>query len=478
MSIDEDPAAARSPGPSVQDLLAADSRPVPASLLDHGYVPQGTAEVPKRRYTSPEFAALEAEYLWTRTWQMACHVDSLRDPGDHVVYDVAGQSLLVTRTRDGSIRAYHNACLHRGTKLRVDDGRVASFRCPFHGWRWDLDGSLVELPADWDFPQIRDDPTISCLPEAQVAEWCGFVFVNIDPGAPPFEQYADKLVEHFDRDFGLERRYVSFHAVKEVPANWKICMEAFAEGYHVIATHPQILEFTADTNSEYSIWADSPHVTRFYNGFGSQSPHLGELTEQQVADAYLAFAAKLPSGAVPVPDGETARKVVAEVFRGAMGDRYGHDMSGYSDAEMLDAILYHLFPAFAPWAGVGQSLVYRWRPGATPSTCFMDVIRMTPVPDGADRPDPAPVQRLSLDQSWHEATGMGGLAEVFEQDMANLPRVQAGMSSSGKRGVTFANYQEARLRLLHRLIDRFVLEGLAADGRSADLVAPYLVPDG
>ncbi|CAN5436520.1 hypothetical protein BH23ACT3_BH23ACT3_00710 [soil metagenome] len=478
MSIPDGVGTARSVGPSVQDLLAADTRPVPTSLLDHGYVPQGSADVPKVRYTSPEFAALEAEYLWTRTWQMACHVDHLRQPGDHVVYDVAGESLIVTRTRDGSIRAYHNSCLHRGTKLRVDDGRVASFRCPFHGWKWDLDGNLAELPADWDFPHVRDDPTSSCLPEAKVAEFCGFVFVNMDDTAPPFDEYADKLVEHFSRDFGMADRYVSFHAVKEVPANWKICMEAFAEGYHVIATHPQILEFTADANSEYSIWPDSPYVTRFYNGFGSQSPHLGELTEQQVADAYLAFSAKAPKGSFEVPDGGSARAVVAEVFRGAMGERYRHDMSAYSDAEMLDAILYHLFPAFAPWAGAGQSLTYRWRPGPSPDSCFMDVIRMTPVPDGADRPEPAPVQRLRLDQAWTDAEGMAGLAEVFEQDMANLPRVQAGMYSRGKRGVTFGHYQEARLRLLHRLIDRFVLEGLAADGRSTAEVEPYLVPEG
>lgn len=477
MTVTDTPGGARSAGPSVQDLLATDTRPVPPPLLDHEAAPQGRADVPKARYTSPEFAALEAEYLWTRTWQMACHVDHLRQPGDHVVYDVAGQSLIVTRTRDGSIVAHHNACLHRGTKLRTDDGRVASFRCPFHGWRWDLDGRLLEIPSGWDFPQIRDDPTRSCLPGAQVAEWCGFVFVNPDPGAPPFEQYAAKLVEHFDGHFGLEHRYIAFHAVKEVPANWKICMEAFGEGYHSIATHPQILEFAADENSQYSIWPESPFVTRFHNAFGSASPHLGDVDEQQVADAYLAFAARVPKGAVPVPDGASARHVVAEVFRGAMDERYGCDLSGHSDAEVLDAILYHLFPAFAPWAGVGQPLVYRWRPGPTPATCFMDVMRMAPVPDGAERPEPAPVQRLELEQSWHDAEGMGSLADVFEQDMANLPRVQAGMSSTGKSTVTFADYQEARMRMHHRLIDRFVLEGLAAAGRDRAEVDRFVVPD-
>jgi phenylpropionate dioxygenase-like ring-hydroxylating dioxygenase large terminal subunit len=474
----------RSAGPSVQELLATDTRAVPVSLRDHSYVTQGVTDVAKHRYTSAAFAALEAEYLWTRTWQMACHVDELVNAGDHVVYDVAGQSLIVVRTQDGSIKAFHNACLHRGTKLRVDDGRVASFRCPFHGWRWDLDGTLVELPAEWDFPQIWEDPVRSALPQASVAMWEGFVFVNMDPHAPPFEDYASILVEHFDRDFDMAGRYKAFHAVKEVPANWKVCMEAFSEGYHVIATHPQILEFTADENSEYSIWPDNPYVTRFVNGFGSQSPHLGGLTEQQVANAYLAFSVKAAragqgSPGVEVPEGSNARQVVAEIFRGAMAERFGADMSQVSDSEILDAVLYHLFPAFAPWAGIGQPLVYRWRPGATPDTCFMDVIRMAPVPDGEPRPEPAPVQRLRLEQRWTEAEGMAGLADVFEQDMANLPRVQAGLkSTAGKTGVSFGRYMEARLRMWHRLIDQFIERGLGADGRDSAELAPYRVAPG
>ena len=470
----------RSTGPSVQDLLVADSRQVPLSLTDHSYVSQGKADVPKLRYTSHEFAALENEYMWTRTWQMACTLDELAQAGDHVVYDVADQSLIVTRTKDGSIKAFHNSCLHRGTKLRVEDGRVASFRCPFHGWRWDLNGELAEIPAQWDFPQVLHEGDTD-LPQALVAVWCGFVFVNLDPEAMPFEKVADKLIEHFSRDFDMENRYKAFHAVKEVPANWKVCMEAFAEGYHVIATHPQILEFAGDTNSEYSIWADSPFVTRFINGFGIQSPHLGDLSEQQVADAYLAFSARSARGSVEVPDGSSAREVVAEIFRSVMGPIYGKDLSKVSDSEMLDAHLYHLFPAFVPWAGVGQSLTYRWRPGPTPDTCYMDVLRMMPVPDGQERPAPAPIQRLRLEQSWKEAEGMSGLADVFEQDMANLPKVQLGLkitAKNAKKGVSFGLYQEARMRLIHRHIDQCIIDGLNADHRDVSELTPFITPPG
>lgn len=466
---------ARSTGPSVQDLLAADTRDVPVSLRDSSTAFQGSTDVARSRYTSADFAELENRYLWTRTWQMACTEDQLRQPGDHVVYDVADQSLIVVRDRDGAIRAYHNSCLHRGTKLRVDDGRVASFRCPFHGWRWDLEGNLSDLPAGWDFPQITEDPTRSCLPEAAVATWQGFVFVNFAEDPIPFERYADKLIEHFANDFNMADRYVAFHAVKEVPANWKVCMEAFGEAYHVIATHPQILEFCGDTNSEYSIWPESPYVTRFFNSFGVGSPHLGDVSPQQVADAQMTFSSRAPKGVLTVPEGSPARPMVAEVFRTAMSERFEADLSDVSDAEILDAVLYHLFPAFAPWAGIGQSLVYRWRPGPSPDTCFMDVIRMAPIPAGQPRPERAETQRLTLEQSWKEAQGMSGLAAVFEQDMANLPRVQAGLKSRGAKGVSFGLYQEGRMRLLHRLIDQCIVEGLAADGLGDQALQPYRV---
>jgi hypothetical protein len=158
-----------------------------------------------------------------------------------------------------------------------------------------------------------------------------------------------------------------------------------------------------------------------------------------------------------------------------MSGLYQTDLSNRSDSEMLDAILYHLFPAFAPWAGVGQPLVYRWRPGATPDTCFMDVYRMAPYPDSGEIPEPAPTSRLVLEQSWHEAAGMGGLADVFEQDMANLPRVQAGLKSTGKKGVSFGLYQEARLRKIHRMIDEYISTGLALQGRDDSALAPFRV---
>jgi hypothetical protein len=310
-----------------------------------------------------------------------------------------------------------------------------------------------------------------------VATWAGFVFVNMDQSAPPFERYAAKLIEHF-AGLPFARCYKALHVVKEVPANWKVCVEAFSEAYHVLATHPQLVGFSGDANSEYSIWPDAPYVTRFVNAFGVQSPHLGlDPPEERVVEAFLSFSARGGGETTQVGEGETAREVLAALFRRRMTETFQTDLSQVSDAEILDAILYHLFPAFSPWAGIGQPLVYRWRPGATPDTCFMDVMRLQPLPDGP-RPPPARQIRLTVEQPWSDVPGMGTLGAVLAQDMANLPRVQAGLKSTGKRTVSFGHYQEGRLRLFHRTIDRFILDGLARDGRPRSTIEPFLVPEG
>lgn len=478
-TLDNDPGVSHSRGPKVQEILKTDTRPVPKALTEFASPYVGSEDVKKARYTSQAFADLEKEFMWSKTWQFACLEAEIAAPGSHVVYDVADESLIVTRGNDGVVRALHNACMHRGTRLKDDDGTVASFVCPFHGWEWDVQGDLKNVPGEWDFPQFTHGSKPTCLPQAKVALWDGLVFVNMDPNCEPFEKVASTLIEHF-KDFPLSKRYKAFHAVKEVPANWKVVMEAFSEGYHVIATHPQIKPFCGDENSEYSIYPESPFVSRFFNPFGVQSPHIVEqLTEQTVAAEFVAFSSRSrgysDQSQVQPPDGIQARAYVAETFRERMSGMFRADLDSYTDAEIIDAILYHLFPAFAPWAGIGQPLMYRWRPGRTPDTCFMDVYRMAPLPDGEDIPEPAVTTKLRLEQDWKEAPGMAGLADVFEQDMSNFGFVQQGLKSTGKKTVTFGNYQEGRLRHMHKIIDTFILQGLAEAGRSADEVAHFLV---
>jgi phenylpropionate dioxygenase-like ring-hydroxylating dioxygenase large terminal subunit len=172
------------PSPTYQELLELEKRPVPAALRENynDHRALGNDDIDVNRYLSRDFYQREIDRMWSRVWQMACRVEEIPNVGDYVIYNVADYSLIVVRSAPNQIKAYHNACLHRGRMLCENDGRVRSFRCRFHGFTWDLEGKLTFVPGRWDFEHVRD--ANFSLPEAKVGTWGGFVFVNMDPRRP------------------------------------------------------------------------------------------------------------------------------------------------------------------------------------------------------------------------------------------------------------------------------------------------------
>jgi phenylpropionate dioxygenase-like ring-hydroxylating dioxygenase large terminal subunit len=439
----------------VQELLEREKGPVPKALNESYYEYTGSEDLAKERYYSREFADLEARKMWNRTWQFACREDEIREPGDFIVYDVADYSLLVVRTHENEIKALHNVCLHRGRLLRTQDGNASQFRCPYHAWSWEIDGRLKEVPCRWDFSRVSDEEF--ALPEARVGTWGGFVFINMDPHAMPLDEYLDPIPEHF-KSWALEDRYKAVHVGKMVDANWKVALEAFIESYHVIGTHPQILPSTGDANTQYDIYRDRPHFNRMITAFGVSSPHLKGLSEQKIVDSFMAIQG-VPAGSVVVPDGVTAREFLANMMRGMVGHQSGKDLSGTTDSEMLDAIQYFVFPNFFPWGGYYLNIVYRFRPVRNdPDRALMECILLQPVPPGSERPPPAKMRLLGPDEDWTEAPELGGLGAVFQQDWDNIPLVQRGLKAMTKPGVTLGDYQESRVRHLHRTLDAYLYE--------------------
>jgi phenylpropionate dioxygenase-like ring-hydroxylating dioxygenase large terminal subunit len=441
----------RSPGPAYQDLLDADTRPVPAILREQSWRDLGPVRVPIERYTSRAFHALEVERLWRRVWQMACREEEIPEVGDHVLYEIAEHSLIVVRSAPGEIRAFHNTCLHRGRALRDGDGRVSKFRCPFHGWAWKLDGSLHSVPCQWDFAHV--DPAAYRLPEARVGTWGGFVFVNLDPDCAPLEAHLGDLPRHFEA-WPLERRVKEAHVAKRLPCNWKVAQEAFMEAYHVVATHPQLLPGIGDANSQYDVW---PTFSRAITANMTPSPHLAWApTEQEQLDSMTGRSLD-EEPAMRVAEGMTARQTLAMLARMQLQASVP-DAHSLSDAELADSFYYTLFPNFHPW-GAYNRIVYRFRPWRSdPDRCVMEVIYLAPHRGarGGKRPKPAPVHWLGDDESWTAAPELGFLARVFDQDTANLGRVQAGLRAARHTHVTFATYQETKIRHFHALLDAWI----------------------
>ena len=361
---------------TVEELLRQDSRPVPAPLLEHCPSTLGTVDVDTSVYYSQEIHDLEVERLWKKVWQWACRLEEIPNVGDHVVYDVAHLSVMVVRVRPGdepgSIKAFYNACLHRGTQLRVDAGNVPQFRCPFHGWTWNLDGSLDWMSCAWDFPQV--DEAKFALPEVKVDTWEGFVFINFDAACEPLLAYLENLPEHF-RHFSLEDRFIAFHVERTMPANWKVTMGAFIEAYHSVVTHPQILPYTGDANTQYDIY---DRHSRMITPFAVASPHIGGRDYEQVEilktiRSYRGTA--LAEDDLVLPAGARARPFAADDSRRRIGAIAGADLSNVCDALMVDAVEYFVFPNFMPWAAYGSPIQYRFRPdGDKVDSCIMTAL--------------------------------------------------------------------------------------------------------
>jgi nitrite reductase/ring-hydroxylating ferredoxin subunit len=443
---------ARSPGISYQELLDSDTRVVPNVLRRTSPRFLGSDDLPVERYTSRVWHELEVERLWKRVWQFACREEDIPEPGDYHVYDIATMSFLVVRTATGAIKAYRNACLHRGRRLKDYDGRCHELRCPFHGFAWGLDGALQDVPARWDFPHVDDSEFH--LPEARVGTWAGFVFINPDPAAHSLDAFVEEIADQF-ATWDLSSFYKEAHVARVLPANWKIAQEAFCEAFHVNATHPQILPYLGDTNSQVDIW---DNCARVITPGGTPSPLLDwQPSQDEMMRASLDI--RLDEQLEPtVPEGQTMRAVLAEMTRSRWRPILGDEVEAVSDAELMDSIDYTLFPNFHPWGALNR-IVYRFRPnGDDHRSSIMDVILLSPF--AGRRPPPSPVHWLAEHEHWTDAPELGLLGKVFDQDSFNMGKVQLGLETTAKPGVTLGNYQESKIRWLHRKLSDWVEEGL------------------
>jgi len=452
----------RSAGISWQELMRKETRPVPEYLREESYTYRGSEPLAASRYTSAEFMRQENEFLWPNVWQFAARDEDLPNPGDYIVYENAGRSFLLSRQDDGSVRAFHNVCLHRGRKLKTEAGTGDQFKCPFHGFTWNKNGTLRQIPCRWDFSHLSDGALT--LPEAQVGRWSGYIFLRENPTGPTLEEFLAPLPEHFKR-WRHDQCSTALWVAKVVPANWKVTMEAFMEAWHTVVTHPQLLPFTGDENSAYWTWGDNVSVNLV--PFGVMSPHINPAgkPEQWIVDQFIKFNGRSAENydpdadafAVKVPDGVTARQALGEAMRENYTKIFGHDHSHATDAELLDGLVYNVFPNFAPWGGFMPNIVYRWRPWGDVDHCLMEVRILTRVPPGQAIPRGAPMKFLTAEQKWTDAPELGVLGSVFEQDMANLPFVQQGLKVSKTGEINLGDYQEIRIRQFHQTLDKYLV---------------------
>jgi len=195
------------------------------------------ATIPAAWYRDPEVLAREHDRVFARTWQLVGHADQVRLPGDYFTCTVADEPLVVCRGEDGAVRAFSSVCRHRGGPVAHGVGHRKSLQCAYHGWTYALDGRLLTTP-EFDGVQ-RFDKSQVCLPQFRTETWGPFVFVNLDPSAPPLAEVLGSLPEE-TRRLPLDHMSLFKRVDYEVACNWKVYVDNFLEGYHIPMVHPEL----------------------------------------------------------------------------------------------------------------------------------------------------------------------------------------------------------------------------------------------
>jgi phenylpropionate dioxygenase-like ring-hydroxylating dioxygenase large terminal subunit len=422
----------------------------------------GVKRVAVDRFFKQEYHDLEVEKIWKKTWQWACREEEIPDVGDHYLYEIAEMSFIIMRTAENEFKAYWNSCPHRARRIRDHSGkRATELRCMFHGWAWNIDGTMKDMNCGWDFPGTRDE--VSKLREAKVGVWAGFVMINPDPNCESLEDFMGEMPEHYAAlgcDF--DKRWVQVHVVAELNCNWKVAQEAFIEPWHVMATHPQLLSPPTKEKGGGERWDDFGNWMRNAPATPADNPQpppgWGQPAEsdQQYVDAHFDHHLNEVSHINVAETGKTGWEIVSEHSREEARKIIGDKVDEYHDFHLSGYEMVHLFPNFHPWGGWSR-LIYRFRPYKSETTkCLMDVLIMSPWPEDKPRPPPAPEHRLQFGQPITDAPELGNLGRIFLQDLGNLEAVQAGLKISPQGYVILGIHNESPVRHLHDLYDKWM----------------------
>ncbi|MBI3708165.1 MAG: aromatic ring-hydroxylating dioxygenase subunit alpha [Proteobacteria bacterium] len=192
--------------------------------------------MPIQAYTSEDWFRREQRELFSRVWSFACMDEDLKQPGDYHCVQAGHTPLILLRDRENRLRAFHNTCRHRGTRLLEGRGNLGrAITCFYHSWSYDLAGRLIGVPHEREaFPGL--DKSCYGLHAAKVATWKNLVFVHPDPDAEPLDRWLDDFPQKLG-PHDPERLVEVADVLYRVRANWKIVIENFIDGYHLFHLH-------------------------------------------------------------------------------------------------------------------------------------------------------------------------------------------------------------------------------------------------
>jgi nitrite reductase/ring-hydroxylating ferredoxin subunit len=420
--------------------------------------------IPAARYYDQDFYDIEAESLWPHVWQMACRLEQIPNVGDWIEYSNVGKSVIVVRTKDG-VRAHQNHCRHRGVPIAGGKGNEhgncakSGFVCPFHGWRWNMEGESTFVYGKHMFNQDLLNKEELALRSVRVEIWGGCAFINHDPNAPSLRESMGPVLGALEAR-GVEKLRSEWWYATVLPANWKIAMEAFMEGYHVMKTHPQL------QHAQPGLYNN-----RYGNETGGLGPQINPnlSTKENIGELIktLELLSAGMSGLVHAKEVEIAKQFLdvelpADPMQGVMA-WYGMvnaaiteqlrergeevpDLNQVAVDHPVEAVSY-LFPHYFLLTYFTSMSSYRIRP-LGPESCLFEIWSLTQFPEGQEPPPPMEPIMLPYDSQ--------DFPQIPKQDYSNIPIQQKGMHSEGFEVMRLAKDVEGLISNYQRVIDGYI----------------------
>jgi nitrite reductase/ring-hydroxylating ferredoxin subunit len=433
--------------------VSAPIRPVPFLVKD-------PEQIPTKRYYDEEFYKLENERLWPHVWQMACRLEQIPNVGDFIEYSNLGKSVVIVRTKDG-VKAFHNACRHRGVQLAEGHGNCKreGFICPFHGWRWNIEGKNSFVYGRHMFSEAALDETELALRPCRVEEFIGCVFINHDDDALSLRESVGPLADGLDA-YQADSMRAEWCYGTVLPANWKVAMEAFMEGYHVMKTHPQLQHAVPILyNMMYGMETGgigvpvNPNMS-IQDNIKAQFKHLQLLSEGMAGMCHakdVAVAEQMLDVPLPEDLGQAImtwygmlNHQVTEAAR-ARNEPVG-DLNHIAVNTPVKAVEF-IYPNYFLLPFLSSMSAYRIRP-LGPESCMFEIWSLTNFPPG-EEPEPV-MEPIMLPHDSDQ------FPPIPRQDYSNIPRQQIGLHADGFDYMRLSKDIEGLISNFHRLLDGYL----------------------
>ncbi|MFI5040570.1 MAG: aromatic ring-hydroxylating dioxygenase subunit alpha [Acidimicrobiales bacterium] len=416
------------------------ARPVPYALEDPD-------RVRKERYFDPDFYQMEVELLWPRVWQMACRLEEIPQARDFVEYEILDQSIIVLRTDDLEVRAFQNACRHRG--VRVVEGRgtcEGGFTCPFHGWCYGLDGKNTFVSRARTFSRRNLEPEDLDLTPVRCEVWGGCAWINLDDDAPPLRQCIEPFATIHDA-WKVESLRTEWWYACRLPVNWKLAEEAFLEQYHVVETHPQLVipgRYPPRDREAFDPRAFVDAELHYLHTMSDGMAGMVHANDVRIAEGLRDIELPADPTLAMATWHRTFNDAVVRWHRAA-----GCDVPDLNelDAQGMNEPMGYCFPHYFMLPMYSSASSYRFRP-LGPEETLMEIWSLTRFPEGSDRERPTPPQPWECDDP--------RLPPITAQDFSNLPRQQRGLHARGFEYLRLSEEIEGGVANFERTVDGFL----------------------